>query len=388
MLGVGNPSTRIVSKGPLLMRAVALALLGALILAASAHARGPGRGADATAASRENAVAQGADAVALPGVDTGAETAAEVGETPTPAPEVGVTAGPVEKAPEAPIPAAEEKAPEAPIPAAEEKAPEAPAPPPPEEKAPEAPIPAAEEKAPEAPAPAAEEKAPETAHPGPLAEERTLEVVPAVRAGEEPREGTVSSTATAPQDPAATEHVSGEPAPEGPSALLGSLPPSVSGPGGTSTSSGEDQRALAAATAAMKAARRAGDFICELSALGVRRSGNCGSGWLTAQRVLSGSPIGFAGAAASLALVGDGPPPGGGHGGSAVGNPPVSPANGSAPSGASGGSAMGPSGLALSGFLTLAGLLLLGAPRAMRRLRLSCEPWRIGCFVLIPERPG
>jgi hypothetical protein len=386
MLGIGNPSTPSVSKGPLLMRAVALALLGALMLAASAHARGPGRDADATVAPGENAVAQSADAVALPGVDVGAETPTEVGETPTPTPEVGVTAGPVEKAPEAPIPAAEEKAPEAPSPTAEEKAPEAPAPPPAEEKAPEAPAPAAEEKAPEAPAPAAEEK-PETAHPGPVAEEKTLEPVPAVRAAEEPREGTLSSTGTPPQDPAATEHVSGEPAPEGPSALLGSLPPSVGGPGATSTSSEEDQRALAAA-AAMKAAKRAGDFICELSALGVRRSGNCGSGWLTAQRVVSGSPIGFAGAAASLALGADGPPPGGGHGGSAVGNPPVSPANGSAPSGASGGSAMGPSGLALSGFLTLAGLLLLGAPRAMRRLRLSCEPWRIGCFVLIPERPG
>jgi hypothetical protein len=49
---------------------------------------------------------------------------------------------------------------------------------------------------------------------------------------------------------------------------------------------------------------------------------------------------------------------------------------------------MGGSGMGLSTFLTLAGLLLLGAPRAMRRLRLSCEPWLTACFVLIPERPG
>jgi len=40
------------------------------------------------------------------------------------------------------------------------------------------------------------------------------------------------------------------------------------------------------------------------------------------------------------------------------------------------------------GFLTLIGLLLLAAPRAMRRLRLSCEPWLTAFFVLIPERPG
>ena len=25
---------------------------------------------------------------------------------------------------------------------------------------------------------------------------------------------------------------------------------------------------------------------------------------------------------------------------------------------------------------------------ALRRLRLSCQPWRTACFVLIPERPG
>jgi hypothetical protein len=31
--------------------------------------------------------------------------------------------------------------------------------------------------------------------------------------------------------------------------------------------------------------------------------------------------------------------------------------------------------------------LLLGAPRVLRRLRLSCEPWLAGCFVLVPERP-
>jgi len=57
-----------------------------------------------------------------------------------------------------------------------------------------------------------------------------------------------------------------------------------------------------------------------------------------------------------------------------------------APSGASGSAAA--SGFAVSIFLTLAGLVLLAAPRAMRRLRLPREPWLQARFVLIPERPG
>ena len=113
----------------------------------------------------------------------------------------------------------------------------------------------------------------------------------------------------------------------------------------------------------------------------------CAAGGLGSERFLSASALGYATAAATLAAAPAGAPAGGGHGGSAAGNPPVSPPPGPAPSGASG-SATGASGLALSGFLTLAGLLLLGAPRAMRRLRLSCQPWLTACFVLIPERPG
>ena len=66
----------------------------------------------------------------------------------------------------------------------------------------------------------------------------------------------------------------------------------------------------------------------------------------------------------------------------------MGPPPGPAPSGASGGSAMGGSGLAFSAFLTLAGLLLLAAPRAMCRLRLSNRPLLTAFFVLIPERPG
>jgi hypothetical protein len=70
------------------------------------------------------------------------------------------------------------------------------------------------------------------------------------------------------------------------------------------------------------------------------------------------------------------------------GRPPGGPAPGPAPSGTSGGAAAGGSGVAFSGFVTLAGLLLLAAPRALRRLRLSFRPWLTAFFVLIPERPG
>ncbi|HEY5046155.1 MAG TPA: hypothetical protein VII53_09900, partial [Solirubrobacteraceae bacterium] len=72
----------------------------------------------------------------------------------------------------------------------------------------------------------------------------------------------------------------------------------------------------------------------------------------------------------------------------AGGSRSVTPPPGQAPGGAFGGSATGGSGVALSSFSSLAGLLLHAAPRAMRRLRLSCRPWLTAFFVLIPERPG
>jgi hypothetical protein len=80
-----------------------------------------------------------------------------------------------------------------------------------------------------------------------------------------------------------------------------------------------------------------------------------------------------------------------GDGGPATdGGRPITPSPGPAPGGAGGGVAAGASGgaVGLSGFLTLAGLLLLAAPRALRRLRLSRRPHLTAFFVLIPERPG
>lgn len=75
-------------------------------------------------------------------------------------------------------------------------------------------------------------------------------------------------------------------------------------------------------------------------------------------------------------------------GGSPGGSGPTAPQPGPGPGGAFGGAAGGGSGIALSGFPTHVGHLLLGAPLAMRRLRLSFQPWLTAFFVLIPERPG
>jgi hypothetical protein len=110
----------------------------------------------------------------------------------------------------------------------------------------------------------------------------------------------------------------------------------------------------------------------------------------TGEPVLPGSrsilPLGV-GSTALASLVGllAGLPSGAGHNGSPPASIPSSPGPG--PGGVSE-STVAACGFALSIFLTLAGLPMLAAPRAMRRLRLASEPWRLAPFVLIPERPG
>ena len=138
---------------------------------------------------------------------------------------------------------------------------------------------------------------------------------------------------------------------------------------------------------ATNTAHRAPALSCELPASGERVSAIGGGGLLGAQRLLPPSQAGLASAVApGTDASGDTRT---GHGGDGSGGePPTNPMPGPAPSGAASGSAPSGSGLALSGSLSLAGLLLLAAPRAMRRLRLSCEPQLTACFVLIPERPG
>jgi hypothetical protein len=174
--------------------------------------------------------------------------------------------------------------------------------------------------------------------------------------------------------------------------VAGTLPPGPTPP--TAEATGPQSptvRALSGSEkhAKLAAAQRAEAFSCELSVLGGRTTDNCAAGWLGGKRVLDAPAAGFASVAVALAArVAGAPPPGGGHGGSAGANTPVSPTPGPTPSGASGAAVGGASGVGPSGFLSLAGLLMLAAPRALRRLRLSSRPWLTACFVLIPERPG
>ncbi len=147
----------------------------------------------------------------------------------------------------------------------------------------------------------------------------------------------------------------------------------------------------APAHAGMSPVQRAGDFSCVLSQLGGQLTDNCTAGWLGAPRFAAAAQTssGLVTVAGSLvAATIAGTPSESGHGGVAISSPPVGPAPSSPAPGGAAGAATGGSGVApLSTFLTLAGLLLLGAPRVLRRLRLSCEPWLAGCFVLVPERP-
>jgi cytoskeletal protein RodZ len=173
------------------------------------------------------------------------------------------------------------------------------------------------------------------------------------------------------------------------------VPPSVGGTVQEAVTSAELGEASIVESAHRSAAQQAGRLSCELSALSGPLTQNCAAGWLGTPTLGSGSST-SANTEQALAA----PPSSGGPGASssapAGGNRPAAPAQGGSTSngaagGAAGGSGAGGSGgggLGLSAFLTIAGLLLLAAPHAMRRLRLSCLPWRTAFFVLIPERPG
>jgi hypothetical protein len=137
--------------------------------------------------------------------------------------------------------------------------------------------------------------------------------------------------------------------------------------------------------AAKNVAFGSGPLGCAL--LGASMRGMCGEGSPVGSTLPAGSlALGVTGIALS-STPGDGPP-GGARGDSSSATPPSGPTPGSSPNGASGGAAAGGGGSAAAGLITLAGFLLLTAPRAMRRLRLACRPWRAACFALIPERPG
>jgi hypothetical protein len=325
-------------------------------------------------------------------------------------------ASPAESAPEASSPPAAEPVSETSPPPAAEPAPAASAPaaePAPESSSPVAPVvetvkealapvETVVESAPEVPvlAPIVE-AAPETLPPPePIKEVKeapTVEPVKEASADESDKEAkepvaeaikeAMQETATTGQDAAPADNPAAAVGPEVSSAPDGPLPtilPVVSGESQTPSATGSaDAAALAARR--MIAAQRAENFDRALGGLG---------------SPLTGTPGGLDGPAllsASAVLVDDlsggttssiGAPAGGRSGGSPGGSSPIGPPPGPAPNGTFGGAAGGGAGIALSGFPAFAGHLLRGAPVAMRRLRLSFQPWLTAFFVLIPERPG
>jgi hypothetical protein len=383
MLGLAkSPSTRIVCNRLLGLRLVVLALLGSLVITASARAEGPTGETPAVATAEEasGAPTSGTEAsggTAPPTTEASSQASPET-TTPPPASE-GSTEG-VSTPPPAEEKAAEVTAP----PPVEEKAAEVTAPPPAEEKAPEVVAP-----------PPAEEKAPEVIVP-PVVEEAKEVVKPLVGTEETPsilsthtvtEEAPAGSLSTPSPPPGTATSAEGELASGIATALSNSaVPPAPpSEPGEPPASS---TQAAFGALSRMAVSQRPGGLSCALSALEGPMTGNCAAGWLAAPSLLPTQPASLSTATSPWTATTAGAPAEGGHGGSGAGSRPSNPAPGPAPGGASGGSAAGGSGLALSAFLTLAGLLMLSAPRALCRLRLACRPWLTAFFVLIPERPG
>jgi outer membrane biosynthesis protein TonB len=351
-------SSRIVSKRLVCLRPAALALLGSAVFSGTAHA---GVDAEVPAPAPPPAEVQEVPAPPPP-----APEVQEVASPPPPAPEVREVAPPPPPAPEV-----QEVAP--PPPPAPE-VPEVASPPPPAPEVPEV-----------APAPEVQEVAPPPAPPHEAPEGLTppVSLAGAAEVAAPAPDAKPTEAALVPVTQAA------EAVPEAPNSLSGLLIIAGGGPGASSVTSPARPASVGSPLGTV-AAQEAAALSCELHA--VVRGGttdSCFAGWLAARGFPSQSPMGLATDRASLTTVAAADAfSDGGHGGSAVVRPPAGPAPGPAPSGVSGGSSAGASGLALSAYLTLAGLLLLGGPRAMRRLRLSCEQWRAACFVLIPERPG
>jgi outer membrane biosynthesis protein TonB len=352
MLGIAQtPSTRIGSKGVFCLSAASVALLGTLVLVGSARAASPAS-EEATGLGTAETISNEASKPG-PGEPAAEGDPKPIGEQ-TPKPITEETPKPI--AEETPKPITEET----PKPIAEET-----------------PKPIIEET----PKPIAEET------PKPIAEGTVKPTTES--AAEEPQKPALSATPDTQENVPPPANVGGEVAPGAASDLIGSLATAytVGGPGGAAPSSKARHGSAGTSTATITG-QRPQSLSCALSGLQENAAEDCGVGVFGVQRLLAPAAIGFETTDASLVAATAEPPSGGGGGGSAVGSRPVGPSPGPAPSGSSGASAVGGAGVALSGFLTLAGLLGLAAPRAMRRLRLSCRPWLTACFVLIPERPG
>ncbi len=356
------------TDGRLCLRVLVLALLATLLLAAAAQADVPAGGGEAPGGAPEGQEVGGPEAPQGAGGEGEVAPEAPGGEPPVETQQV-VPSEPVAEAP-----------------------------PPPSEPVAETPPPPSEPVA-EAPAPPSEpvEGLPTGTLPveGTPPAGETAEEPGQGKAGESSEEATGGSPHSAtllPAAPDSSAHVE---------ALAGEASSGPPGPPPTAavtaqvaevTGQAEMWFSEASKRAGQSAGTQAGRFSCELSALGGNMTDNCTVGWLGAPRELASAPASAAVAAVSSLAGGAAvnSPDNDGRGGSAVGGPPLTPAPGPAPSGGSGvATGAGGSGGAagVSTFLTLAGLLLLGPPRALRRLRFSCEPWLAGCFVLIPERP-
>jgi hypothetical protein len=300
-------------------------------------------------------------------------------------------ASPSESAPEASSPPAAEPAPAASAPGAE-PAPEPSSPVAPVVETVEealAPVETVVESAPEVPvlAPVVE-AAPETSPPPEPIKE--VKEAPADESDKEAKEPVAEAikeamqeTATTGQDAAPANDPAAAVGPEVSSAPDGPLPTIL--PGESQTPSATGSADAAALARRMIAAQRAENFDRALGGLGSPLIGTAGDldrpALLSASAVLVDDLSG--GTTSSM-----GAPAGGRSGGSPGGSSPIGPPPGPPPNGTFGGAAGGGTGIALSGFPTFAGHLLRGAPVAMRRLRLSFQPWLTAFFVLIPERPG
>jgi hypothetical protein len=363
-----NLPTRIVAKSLLCMTATFLVALAALVLAGSAHAAEPVEPVSETPVVGTEPVEPVSETPVVgtepvePVSETpvvGTEPVEPVSETPV------VSTEPVEPVSETPVVGTEPVEPvsETPVATAESVA----------EPIQEAPTPSAEPvKEAVAPVESIAEQTEELATPGkPSAEQATEAPTPP---------GASQGTGT-PTNPASS--VAGETS----GSLIVAFPtgPSGGGPGEPPTGSGASAIAAFGALTRMTAAQRAGELRCELSGQASPLTENCSAAWLGRQSLLLASPDNLAMAAPGTAVA---PAGAGGDVGYTGGSRSFIPSPGPSPSGAFGGSAAGGSGVATSGFFTLAGLLLLAGPRALRRLRLSCEPWLTAFFVLIPERPG
>jgi hypothetical protein len=402
-----SPSIWSFVKGPLSARLatfVLIVLIGTLLLAASAHAAAAGAEPPGEASSQAPVV-ESATEVSSPAPAEPAEPAPEVSspapaEPAEPAPEVSspAPAEPAEPAPEVSSPAPAEPA--EPAPEVSSPAPAEPAEPAPEASSPAEPV---VEQVQEVSSPVAPvvEQVQEVLSPATPVVEHVQEVLSPATPVVEPTPEALSPAGSSKEVVEASagkptlEHGAESPLSAG-SSPPGSALPEVSGAAAGSVTTAlpstpeelstawAPSSAYAAALARKGVVQRAVAFARELAGLGASPMYTQTVGLevhsLISVALVEDLAMGKAGRARVRA--------GGGSGSSPGGSGPISPQPGPAPGGAFGGAAGGGSGIALSGFPTFAGHLLMGAPLAMRRLRLSFQPWLTAFFVLIPERPG